>query len=311
MAMDYCRQCNKAFDRIGSNVLCFRCQETERKEYQRIYKLISPTLHRLDYFSLAEKIDANPSKLREVLLFRLGSGQVKELSEHKKSMCYLCEKKQANKENIEPLCITCLKGIESVLDTLAKPKETQNPSVRKIHDKTSQDNSSADKSFETGLALEQALQKNLDAAQGSNPTTNCPCCGNLANETVCKTCYTQVVAQLKWYRKYYGEIPQEELVDISQALAEASADLIIEDPLNPTASVEAPLSNSENVEPEAPKAKSTEDEQSIDDVLKILEMDESDPNLLAGENDDMEELMDFSKADDDTKKFGFKRIKLK
>lgn len=301
MAMDYCRQCNKAFDRIGSNVLCFRCQETERKEYQRIYKLLSPTLHRLDYFSLAEKIDANPSKLREVLLFRLGSGQVKELSEHKKSMCYLCEKKQANKENIEPLCITCLKGIESVLDTLAKPKEIQNPSVRKIQDKPS----------ETELALEQALQKNLDAVQGTSPTTNCPCCGNLANETVCKTCYTQVVAQLKWYRKYYGEIPQEDLVDISHALAEENNDLVIEDPLNSTPSAGDVLSEDENEDPEHPKPKATEDEQSIDDVLKILEMDESDPGLLPGENDDMEELMDFSKADDDTKKFGFKRIKLK
>jgi hypothetical protein len=295
MPLENCKQCSNPFERIGPALLCFHCLSNERKDYQRYYKLISPLLFRLDFNQLGQITEKNGILLREVLLFRLGGGEVKELPKWKKGGCYLCSERLLNKESPEPICLACLNLVNKAIGTLESQVKQSTPTLV-IRPIMADDNTNASSS---GGYLSPSLEN-----ANASPAKNCPCCGNSAQEAVCKSCFEFVSLELKAYKKHFGEIPADILAEYRDTLALTST--------NSSQQASSTNSMGETTESSGEMSDSQKSLQAsvdeVDEFLKILDSDDEDPFSLP-DNEGQDEPP-FPNESNDIKRFGFKRTKM-
>jgi hypothetical protein len=235
MPLEHCLECNRAFDRTGASHICFNCLETERKDYQKYYKRVSPALNKLDYLLVGEQLKMDPKALREVLVFRLGNGEIQELSQQKKGQCYLCNFKYKNKDNIEPICMPCLRNISKVVEGRPGYAVSAQPEAPMVHFATRKpkevhelevelaETRAADRSTvrpQVAPSSMAALPPRPAVVAKAAPTPavpvkeapkpiGCANCGRPTGGGVCKPCFDQVNTELTWFRTQYGEISQE------------------------------------------------------------------------------------------------------
>lgn len=81
--------------------------------YDRIYPLIRENA--LNFDDLAEKTALPKRRLQESLLYRLGSGQVRQLFGHNEGYCNVCKNTLYSKKTTEPLCLKCLQQVDSYI----------------------------------------------------------------------------------------------------------------------------------------------------------------------------------------------------
>ncbi|MBY0405469.1 MAG: hypothetical protein K2X66_16325 [Cyanobacteria bacterium] len=297
MPLENCKQCSNPFERIGPALLCFHCLSNERKDYQRYYKLISPLLFRLDFNQLGQLTEKNGILLREVLLFRLGGGEVKELPKWKKGGCYLCSERLLNKESPEPICLTCLNLINKAIGTMeSQVKQLSSTSFLKpliANDPPASSGGSLAPSFDSA---------------NSGPAKNCPCCGNSAQEAVCKSCFEFVSMELKAYKKHFGEIPADILAEYQDTLVLTSTNS--SQPPSSAGSTATPVGETAESSGELSDSQKTLQASvaEVDEFLKILDSDDEDPFSLP-DNEGQDEPP-FPNESNDIKRFGFKRTKM-
>jgi len=89
--------------------------------YDRIYPMIRD--NSLNFADVAEKTALPRRRLHESLLFRLGSGQVRQLFGHNPGHCYVCKNALYSKRSAEPLCLKCLQLVDSYI-TLVHGKKS-------------------------------------------------------------------------------------------------------------------------------------------------------------------------------------------
>ena len=110
-------------------------KEEEKELYQTIYsRLYSFIKQDTDYGKLAEALDLNRRRLRQALLFRVGSGEVMQLFGSKKGKCFVCEKRLAFDTTNEPFCLKCLQKVDHYFSEEQKKATTNKPTAQKIGD---------------------------------------------------------------------------------------------------------------------------------------------------------------------------------
>jgi hypothetical protein len=94
--------------------------------YNRLYQLLKTGA--LDYTLLAQKTGFKERRIRDMLLFRLGSGEVRQLFGLQQGLCFLCSAPVLLPK--EPMCLSCLERIDACnppalksADALAKATE--------------------------------------------------------------------------------------------------------------------------------------------------------------------------------------------
>jgi hypothetical protein len=92
----------------------FSAESTGKSRYNSCYNRLYPLLKggRLDFTLLAEKTGFKERRIREMLWFRLGAGEVRQLFGLREHVCYLCGKPVPVPK--EPLCLSCLEGIDEL-----------------------------------------------------------------------------------------------------------------------------------------------------------------------------------------------------
>jgi hypothetical protein len=75
--------------------------------YNPLYALIKS--RELDFAAVAAAIKYPERRVRDVLMKRLGSGEVLRLMDHQAGWCYLCQSKV--EVDREPICFACLRKI--------------------------------------------------------------------------------------------------------------------------------------------------------------------------------------------------------
>jgi hypothetical protein len=73
--------------------------------YNPLYALIKE--NKLDFGALAQQMGMKERRLREAFLFRLGSGEVRQLFGYRPGWCYLCQDPVDIAQ--EPICFPCLR----------------------------------------------------------------------------------------------------------------------------------------------------------------------------------------------------------
>lgn len=89
-------------------------EPTEKNQYTACYNRLYPLLKggQLDFPLLAEKTGFKERRIREMLQFRLGSGEVRHLFGLREHVCYLCDQPVPIPK--EPICLPCLEGIDAL-----------------------------------------------------------------------------------------------------------------------------------------------------------------------------------------------------
>lgn len=243
--------------------------------YDRFYPLVKD--NRLDFHRIAEKTRLKERRLREALLFRLSTGEVMQLFGCRAGFCYICECKMQDTSNKEPVCITCLKILDTAIQELY------------MADMARQQSSLGDPVTEAtpfGLAeLHEEIQEE-QAVPGFSPALD------FEPEPTPGQEYEQLVSELKRYRKLFGPLPSLETPP---------------PPHQEPASIIDPLPEPEEVatvftadSSEAP-AKTVSD---IEPLLEILALDDRD---VPRESIDIGALPLLSK--EPVRHFGFERLK--
>lgn len=154
--------------------------DTLLEQYQYYYDRIYPLLKegRLDFHRIAEKANLKERRVRETLLFRLGSGEVMQLFGGKDGYCFTCDCRIQSAAIKEPLCIGCLRLIDKVIQETSASVQEKTPMP--------QDPANKVPFMETASLME---------------------------ETVPRALYEQALQELERYRERYGPIPQVESQD--------------------------------------------------------------------------------------------------
>jgi hypothetical protein len=344
MSGEHCSQCNKLFDRVGPNRVCFECVEADRKAYQKQYKKISPVLHKLNYLTLSAQTHHDPKRLMDLLQFRLGtSSHQPDLADLKKSVCYWCQHKMENLENLEPVCLSCLKSVAAAVEspqasqTSAKSASTT-PSnhipTRKFHSEA-EDSFSASTSSKASKPLSVSQGEPQSSTVGEAPRLNCLYCLKSNLGPMCPECVRTLTAELKWYRREFGsmaeetqlaEIPGGEVISeermqeaitqheaFAQAHQEDSTHAKEDAPRSPSV-VDAPDGTASGEANDTQRVSTTqESEAAVDDIQQLLDANDADLAAMTLEN--LEEELDvafISTLDpEQIRKYGFKRLKYK
>lgn len=92
--------------------------------YNRLYQLLKTGA--LDYGMLAQKTGFKERRIRDMLLFRLGSGEVRQLFGLQPGQCFLCSAPVLLPK--EPMCLSCLEQIDACHPAVVKAIEAEKPS---------------------------------------------------------------------------------------------------------------------------------------------------------------------------------------
>lgn len=349
MSGEHCSQCNKLFDRVGPNRVCFDCVEADRKAYQKQYKKISPVLHKLNYLTLSAQTHHDPKRLMDLLQFRLGtSAHQPDLADLKKSVCYLCQHKMENLENLEPVCLSCLKSVAAAVESPQTPQSSsKSPSnalstmpsnhipTRKFHSEAEDSFSSSSASSKVAKPLAVSQGEPQSASVIEAPRLNCLYCLKSNLGPMCPECVRTLTAELKWYRREFGsmaeetqltEIPGGEVISeerMQEALTQHEVfaqahqeDLSAsKDEASCSQSVGDAQAGCESREVSTAQKVSTtqESEASVDEIQQLLDANDADLAAMTLEN--LEEELDvafISTLDpEQIRKYGFKRLKYK
>lgn len=107
----------------GSTSAADATQEQYNYFYDRIYPLLKEG--KLDFPRIAAKSGYKERRIRETLLFRLTSGEVIQLFGRKDGFCYICGYKTHSHANKEPVCLTCLKSLDNVIQEIHSAEISQ------------------------------------------------------------------------------------------------------------------------------------------------------------------------------------------
>lgn len=101
----------------------------EKALYTRFYDNIyaAMTVSGIDYDAIAERAGLPQRRLRECLIFRLGTGEIRQLFGAMPGICYVCKDSLFNPQSQEPLCLSCLQRVDMVLHQ-QQEKADQTPS---------------------------------------------------------------------------------------------------------------------------------------------------------------------------------------
>ncbi len=87
--------------------------------YNRLYQLLKTGS--LDFAEIAQKIGFRERRIRDTLLFRLGSGEVRQLFGLESGFCYLCMGPVLLPK--EPMCLVCLQHIDEFSIPIVESEE--------------------------------------------------------------------------------------------------------------------------------------------------------------------------------------------
>jgi hypothetical protein len=301
MPIEFCQLCTKSFNRIGTSLICSDCKGQEKSLYQTIFQKLTPLLEELDYDHLSMIVRRSPQTIRNLLVYRLGNGQMPRLDNLRKGLCYLCEKKLINRESTEPVCIPCLKLIDAHVRTEFVPGDGEN----------------SDPTTEAGVSSQ-------GGSSGAAPQA-CRFCLRSSAKNVCDDCCYRLATELKWYRAKYGDIPKSELKHLEGVYLQAMAEKK-EMPVRPLGvTVDATTGETQpggirrvksDVADEARRpideAMVGREREKVEEFLKILSCEEDD---LPEASPEEQELLIGALAEGvdaaHLKRYGFKRINFK
>ena len=254
-----------------------------REEEKELYAGFFLRLHnyytqgQLDFRLLAEKTGYRRRRIRESLLFRIGTGEIMQLFGVKKGFCYICEDRIRQKSNTEAVCLQCLHKVESVLQETyggASSEGTVN-TIRVGEEGSSQTLPEPEPviaEYEQPAEQEAGEEDDIDALK----------------------------KQLAYYKKLVDENLEPE--DISPPEAIKAEEVTVEIPQQ--TEVHTDIQDVESVEePVAVNPVSKEDEA----FLAILEMDDAD---VDEDSITLPEDVEAHIATQTIRHFGFKRFKL-
>lgn len=122
-------------------------RDEEKDLYQNLYNRIYPYIKpETDFGSISQNCNLNRRKLRQALLFRLGSGEVMQLFGLKKGSCFVCEGKLAFENTMEPFCLKCLQKVDQHFQNILQKRRQK-------------DCQESDHGFETNGSLQAKTEK--------------------------------------------------------------------------------------------------------------------------------------------------------
>jgi hypothetical protein len=137
--------------------------------YERIYPILKEG--KLDFQRISTKTGLKERRVRETLLFRLTSGEVMQLFGRKDGFCYICGYKTHSPANKEPVCISCLKALDTAIQEvhmaeIAEYKKKQTVAAERPALAVLTENKTDEAAFQTQKAssfdYEQMMMKELD-----------------------------------------------------------------------------------------------------------------------------------------------------
>jgi hypothetical protein len=224
--------------------------DTMAEQYHYYYDRIYPLLKegKLDFPRIALKTDLKERRIRETLLFRLTSGEVMQLFGRKNGFCYICGYKTHSPSNKEPVCLSCLKCLDTA--------------IQEIHIAEIVEQQKSQNTFEVPAItdLPHLLEPQDGEFQQSPPEP-------VNIEMITKTEYEQAAQELERYRKIFGPLPSIESAVSLEPVAETIA--VVE-------SAESEPEVSEPTPEVMENNEVLEYESEIDPLFKMLKMDDRD-----------------------------------
>lgn len=176
-------------------------REDEKDLYQNLYNRIYPNVKtETDFGDLSKLTNLNRRKLRQALLFRLGSGEVMQLFGLRKGVCFVCDGRLSFDNTMEPFCLKCLQKVDQYFQKLP---------LRQRH----KNSRNSDHGFETNGSLTQRAEEEEPEAPISQEE------------------YTQLVEELQHYKNIAKEetLSSDELSDVSLNESPAATDTTSDD----------------------------------------------------------------------------------
>jgi hypothetical protein len=238
--------------------------------YDRIYPFLKEG--KLDFPRLAAKTGLKERRIRETLLFRLSTGEVMQLFGRKDGFCYICGYKSHSPANKEPVCISCLKS----LDTAIQEAHLAGISLQ-----------SKKQTVTESPGLPEAAE--LPAFQSNVPPAE----------------PDPMMKELERYRQMFGPLPSQEVPAAASGELEEMLLALPESDDSATDEVSPENVNDETGSEEISEPKETmEYVAEVDPLLKMLALDDSDVPFVGLE---MPVADLFSKVS--IRHFGFQRTK--
>lgn len=254
-----------------------QAQEEYSYFYNRIYPLVKA--QQIDYAQLAQQIGRKERRIREALLFRLGSGDVLQLFGRRDGFCYVCSCRiRTSQKSKEPICVTCLQSIDQALTHLY-------PAVNAADDETLADLSPS--AAPTSEASPPAIACNdgaLGATSGPPPTASLV--------MVPQPEYDTLLQELEHYRQQYGPLSP------ASGTAQSSTGGSLR--VDPGLLAQRPEAGA------APAPLGSETEA----LLAILDLDDTDVSLHAPFLPDVQSLL-HADTPEPLRHFGFQRLRPK
>ncbi len=105
-------------------------KELYNSYFEKIYEAI--TQKKMDYTMVASITGLKERRVRECLLYRLGSGEVLQLFGLEQGFCYVCRGELTRRDCKEPMCLTCLQTVDSALISLGQSDVSSERSEHKM-----------------------------------------------------------------------------------------------------------------------------------------------------------------------------------
>ncbi len=105
-------------------------KELYNSYFEKIYDAI--THNKMDYSMVANITGLKERRVRECLLYRLGSGEVLQLFGLEQGFCYVCRGELPRRDCKEPMCLTCLQAVDSALISLGQSDASSERSEHKM-----------------------------------------------------------------------------------------------------------------------------------------------------------------------------------
>jgi hypothetical protein len=90
----------------------------EQARYTHFYNQLYPRLKdtQFDFHQVADKTGFKERRIREILLYRLSSGEIMQLFGRRVGVCYICHSKMETRK--EPVCLRCLQSLDIAIKEL-------------------------------------------------------------------------------------------------------------------------------------------------------------------------------------------------
>jgi hypothetical protein len=252
--------------------------ETIVEQYHYYYNRIYPLLKegKLDFHRIAGKTNLRERRIRETLLFRLTSGEVMQLFGCKTGFCYICGCKTYSPSNKEPVCINCLKTLDTAI------QEIHMADIAEQQKKQTTYEIPALEAFPQFDDVKTTGEKNL---QSSSPIRDS------GQESVSRLQYEQLMQELTRYRELFGPLPSLESVPSTE-----------QSPAEP----EPPEAQDLDIETiDLPEESLQPYQSEIDPLLKMLALDDKE---VMPETIDLQ-LIPQAFSKEPLRHFGFQRLK--